>query len=122
MLTFPSRMVLNTAPSILLACSCRPMCLSIITPLSSNAVGLALFFPAMSGAVPCTFEGYNYVYCIYNNYARLPTASKSATLSKPMLPLGVTPNPPTKPAHKSLLNCKIFYGLDVYTAYLKISP
>lgn len=75
---------------------------NIITPLSSNAVGLALFFPAMSGAVPCTFGRYN-VYYVDKLTTMLFTASKSATLSNPMLPLGVTPNPPTKPAHKSLM-------------------
>uniref|UniRef100_A0A6B0U244 Putative secreted protein n=1 Tax=Ixodes ricinus TaxID=34613 RepID=A0A6B0U244_IXORI len=55
---------------------------NIMMLLRSSAVGFALFWPAMSGAVPWT-------------------DSKMAP-SEPMLPLGVTPNPPTRPAHKSL--------------------
>ena len=47
----------------------------------SSAVGFATFWPAMSGADPCT-------------------ASKTAA-SAPMLAPGTTPSPPTRPAARS---------------------
>mmetsp|Transcript_15352 Transcript_15352/g.39063 ORF Transcript_15352/g.39063 Transcript_15352/m.39063 type:complete len:218 (+) Transcript_15352:239-892(+) len=59
------------------------MCRNIITELSKRAVGLARSCPAMSGAVPCT-------------------ASAKAIPLSPMLMLGVSPSPPTSPAHRSL--------------------
>ncbi len=52
--TFPSEMVANTAFSIRLAWSFRPMCRSIMMLLSKSAVGFARPLPAMSGAEPCT--------------------------------------------------------------------
>ena len=54
---------------------------SICAAASSSAQGLALPWPAMSGAVPCT-------------------ASKIAA-SAPMFAPGARPNPPTSPAHRS---------------------
>ena len=48
---------------------------------SSSAVGLARFWPAMSGALPCT-------------------ASNTADLA-PMFAPGTTPSPPTRPAQRS---------------------
>ncbi|KAI2798648.1 hypothetical protein BLOT_010624 [Blomia tropicalis] len=47
----------------------------------SNAVGLALSCPAMSGAVPWT--------------------DSNTAPSLPMLPEGVIPRPPIRPAHRS---------------------
>ena len=55
---------------------------SISTADSSSAVGLALSWPAMSGAVPCT-------------------ASNTPMPSSPRLAAGTTPRPPTSPAHRS---------------------
>ncbi len=51
---FPSRITLNTAFSIEVACWCNFMLFNIIVEERIKAVGLALFWPAMSGAVPCT--------------------------------------------------------------------
>mmetsp|Transcript_39788 Transcript_39788/g.88439 ORF Transcript_39788/g.88439 Transcript_39788/m.88439 type:complete len:223 (-) Transcript_39788:615-1283(-) len=78
----PSAMVLSTALWILSAVSMWPMWRSIMQPLSSRAVGLARFLPAMSGAVPCT-------------------ASARARPLVPMFALGVRPRPPISPAHRS---------------------
>lgn len=50
------RMVSKTADWIRWACSCKPMCWSIMMALSNKAVGFALSCPAMSGAVPWTFN------------------------------------------------------------------
>ena len=63
------------------AFSVRPTWRSMAIPLNNKAVGLAIFFPAISGAVPCT-------------------ASKMEIWS-PILADGANPSPPTKPAHKS---------------------
>jgi hypothetical protein len=67
--------------SMLSACLKRFMCLNNIRELNNKAVGLARPFPAMSGADPWT-------------------ASKMEA-SFPMLPEGVRPRPPIKPAHMS---------------------
>lgn len=74
----PSDKHLKMAFSICLPYIPNPICVVIMQALSSNAIGLALFCPAMSGAVPCT-------------------ASNRAIPSVPMFPLGVTPRPPIKP-------------------------
>ena len=58
-----------------------PICRSISSADRSSAVGLAMFLPAMSGALPCT-------------------ASKTAA-SSPRFAAPTVPSPPTRPAHKS---------------------
>mmetsp|Transcript_17616 Transcript_17616/g.30336 ORF Transcript_17616/g.30336 Transcript_17616/m.30336 type:complete len:288 (-) Transcript_17616:140-1003(-) len=93
---FGSEMVVRTDRSICCAKLVMPRCRSIITELSSSAVGFALFCPAMSGAVPCT-------------------ASKTAAFS-PMLPLGVRPSPPMRPAARSLMMSPYKLGMTI-TSY-----
>lgn len=51
---FPSFMTLKTEFSMALPKSLMPMALSIIVDDNKRAVGLARFFPAISGAVPWT--------------------------------------------------------------------
>ena len=71
----------NIASSNLSAASFSPRYLSIIIADSIMAIGFALFWPAMSGAEPCTGS---------NNAA-----------SKPMFADGISPSPPTRPAPSS---------------------
>lgn len=78
---FPSFKVLKIASEIWSASYVCPICLNIITEDNNKAVGLALFYPAISGPVPCT-------------------ASYMAQ-SYPMLPEGVNPKPPISPAQRS---------------------
>ncbi len=55
-LTFPSRMVSKMAAWILSACWVNERWCNIMTALRRSAVGLALSCPAMSGAVPWTWQ------------------------------------------------------------------
>jgi len=102
--------VSKVACSMRRAWSNKSKCLNIITPLSNKAVGLALSWPAISGAVPCTFLFLIYEISILNVHLEqhllkvilYHTASKIADPASPIFPLGVKPRPPIKPAHKSL--------------------
>ncbi len=78
----PLSSVTSTACSMSPAAFPSPRCRSIIAALRMMAVGLAMFFPAMSGAEPCT-------------------ASKIAT-SLPMFADGAKPRPPVRPDVRSL--------------------
>jgi hypothetical protein len=77
-------LVVSTTPSARMmrsAALASSMCCSIITADSSRAVGFARFFPAMSGALPCT--------------------ASNRPISVPRLAAPTTPRPPTSPAHRS---------------------
>ena len=50
----PLSKVYNNAFSMTAAFSVNPTWRNIASPLNNNAVGLAIFLPAISGAVPCT--------------------------------------------------------------------
>uniref|UniRef100_A0A1B0BAX5 Uncharacterized protein n=1 Tax=Glossina palpalis gambiensis TaxID=67801 RepID=A0A1B0BAX5_9MUSC len=92
----------RTISSTFFPCVLSSICLNIITAESNRAVGLAKSLPAMSGAVPWTFNE-NHSINLSNNLliieAKL-TDSKRAPF-RPILPEGVKPKPPTKPAHIS---------------------
>ena len=79
--TRPCRRSRSTARSIRPAACFCPTWRSNFAPDMMAASGLARFFPAISGAVPCT-------------------ASKSAWRLPTFAP-GTSPSPPTRPAHRS---------------------
>ena len=89
----PARIVPRHAASIRLPTSSYPMCRSIMTPLSSSAVGFARFLPAMSGAVPCT--------------------ASNTLAASPMFPEGVSPSPPMSPAPRSLAMSPYRLGITI---------
>src|SRR5205809_131257 len=74
-----------------------PMCLSMRTPASINAIGFTLFWPAYLGALPWI-------------------ASNIATPFSPMFAPGATPRPPTSPATRSLTMSPYRFGATS-TAY-----
>src|SRR3954451_15949490 len=77
----PESSTFTIASSMRFAAPISPRCCSIRTADLSSASGFALFWPAMSGALPCT-------------------ASKTAPAS-PMFAPATTPRPPTSPAARS---------------------
>ena len=77
----PSRNTFSKAVSIFCAFSYSPKYLSIITDDWISAVGLALFWPAICGALPWT--------------------ASNIAQSLPIFALGIIPKPPTSPAPKS---------------------
>ena len=83
--TLPSAMVSRVAFSMRSAWLSSDMYRSIITELSNSAVGLARSLPAMSGAVPCTWDGSEHGQRLSHRL----TDSNSAP-PFPILPLGVS--------------------------------
>ena len=79
---WPDSRVYSSAFSIIAADCINPRWRNIPNPLNNRAVGLAIFLPAISGAVPWT-------------------ASK-IEIWAPILAEGANPNPPTQPAQRSL--------------------
>ena len=78
---WPLLSVLNIDFSSKIAFSFSPMCFKNKTPLKKNAIGLAISFPAISGALPWT--------------------ASNIAISLPIFAAGATPRPPINPAIRS---------------------
>ena len=116
----PSRKTASTAASMRFAGASKPMYRSMSAAERMAAMGLALFWPSMSGAEPWTLD---------NRNLRRGNAGKEGTYGSPMTKLspalteGTTPREPTRAAAASLWKTLGWrFGQPDHATHDRISP